>query len=152
LLTRTALMQAATRDLAARSQAGHRPAGLPSPPARALLARPAGRDGLPGDPRVMAVPILLEVGTLQRLLLKLMLDDLPGFGPILSDIARPGDRAETGAGDYIIKPLDRDEVAARVRARLRSGRNDAERCSATAFLLRFGGACGPLCPDPQRWQ
>ncbi|MEZ5776749.1 MAG: response regulator transcription factor [Paracoccaceae bacterium] len=58
---------------------------------------------------------------------------------IISGRAQVQDRVtglELGADDYIIKPFDPAEVVARIRARLRKGRTDADRPAATA---RFAG-------------
>lgn len=58
---------------------------------------------------------------------------------IISGRAQVQDRVtglELGADDYIIKPFDPAEVVARIRARLRKSRPDAERAQQTA---RFAG-------------
>ncbi len=58
---------------------------------------------------------------------------------IISGRAQVQDRVtglELGADDYIIKPFDPAEVVARIRARLRKGRPEAERAAQTA---RFAG-------------
>ncbi|WP_372840794.1 response regulator transcription factor [Phaeovulum sp.] len=58
---------------------------------------------------------------------------------IISGRAQVQDRVtglELGADDYIIKPFDPAEVVARIRARLRKGRPEAERTAQTA---RFAG-------------
>lgn len=58
---------------------------------------------------------------------------------IISGRAQVQDRVtglELGADDYIIKPFDPAEVVARVRARLRKGRQDAAQAPQTA---RFNG-------------
>ncbi|MBD3764716.1 MAG: response regulator transcription factor [Rhodobacterales bacterium] len=58
---------------------------------------------------------------------------------IISGRAQVQDRVtglELGADDYIIKPFDPAEVVARVRARLRKGRPEADRIPQTA---RFAG-------------
>ncbi|PKP68711.1 MAG: DNA-binding response regulator [Alphaproteobacteria bacterium HGW-Alphaproteobacteria-4] len=58
---------------------------------------------------------------------------------IISGRAQVQDRVtglELGADDYIIKPFDPAEVVARIRARLRKARPDAERAAQTA---RFAG-------------
>ncbi|MDP2061894.1 MAG: response regulator transcription factor [Phaeovulum sp.] len=58
---------------------------------------------------------------------------------IISGRAQVQDRVtglELGADDYIIKPFDPAEVVARIRARLRKGRAEAERVLQTA---RFAG-------------
>ncbi len=58
---------------------------------------------------------------------------------IISGRAQVQDRVtglELGADDYIIKPFDPAEVVARIRARLRKGRNDDARPGQTA---RFNG-------------
>jgi two-component system OmpR family response regulator len=56
---------------------------------------------------------------------------------IISGRAQVQDRVtglELGADDYIIKPFDPAEVVARIRARLRKGRSDAERSTQTAHF------------------
>ncbi len=56
---------------------------------------------------------------------------------IISGRAQVQDRVtglELGADDYIIKPFDPAEVVARIRARLRKGRVDAERSAAVAHF------------------
>ena len=56
---------------------------------------------------------------------------------IISGRAQVQDRVtglELGADDYIIKPFDPAEVVARIRARLRKGRNDADRRAKTAHF------------------
>jgi len=56
---------------------------------------------------------------------------------IISGRAQVQDRVtglELGADDYIIKPFDPAEVVARIRARLRKGRSDADRSADTAHF------------------
>ena len=122
------------------------------PDINALLAKIVAREGFQAVPAFSGTEALLQVErtAFDLILLDMMLPGMDGPG-FVERVRGSGVRtpivvvsAKASAADYVTKPFDPDEVAARIHAVLR--RASAEGATSAAGAAGSAGAAGPVDP------